>query len=496
MEYILRMKGITKKFPGVVALDHVDLDLLKGEVLALVGENGAGKSTLIKIISGVYQSDEGTLNIDGKSVEQLTPLSAIDLGIAVIYQELNFLDELSIAENIFIGNLPKKSKNGLIDYDELKENSWKIQQIVGLGHVDPFTLVKELSISEKQLVEIARAYSKDFKILILDEPTSALNENETQQLFKIIRDLKKQGKSIIYISHKLDEVFEVADRIQVLRDGTCVRVDKAGSMTKGEIVRHIAGREIKDFYPIGKRDYGETTLEVKNLSTVNLLKNISFSVKRGEIVGIYGLMGAGCTDIVECLFGLRKHTAGEILINGKVVNIKNPRCAIQNGIAYLPSDRRSQGIVPIHDVKTNISIIALEQFKKFNFLNLKKEREFAEEWITRLNIKTPSVYTLTESLSGGNQQKVIVAKWMAKTPGIFIFNEPTRGIDVNAKTEIYKQIDTLCKGGCAVVVVSSELQEIMGVSDRIIIVYMGRVVGELTRAEATQEKIVSYAIGQ
>ncbi len=496
MEYLLRINGITKKFPGVVALDNVSLDLLKGEVLALVGENGAGKSTLIKTISGVYQSDKGTLSIDGKIQEQLTPLKAIELGIAVIYQELNYLDELSVAENIYIGNMPKKGKNHRIDYKKLKENSWKIQKIVGLGHLDPFTLVKKLSISEKQLLEIARAYSKEFKILILDEPTSALNEKETQHLFKIIKDLKKDGKSIIYISHKLDEVFEVADRIQILRDGTCVKEGKANSMTKDEIVRYIAGREIKDFYPIGIRDYGEIALEVKNLSTVDLLKDISFSVKTGEIVGIYGLMGAGCSDIAECLFGLRKHTKGKFIIEGNEVNIKNPRFAIKNGIAYLPSDRRGQGIVPIHDVKTNISIIALKQCIEWGFLNLQKEREFAKGWIDRLNIKTPSVYTPTESLSGGNQQKVVVAKWMAKTPKIFIFNEPTRGIDVNAKTEIYKQIDSLCRGGCAVIAVSSELQEIMGISDRIIVIYEGQIVGELTKAEATQEKIVSYAIGQ
>ena len=374
--------------------------------------------------------------------------------------------------------------------------NYLLLKIFLLDHLDPLTLVKELSISEKQLLEIARAQSKDFKILILDEPTSALNEKETQHLFKIIKDLKKNDKSVIYISHKLDEVFEIADRIQILRDGTCVREGKAESLSKAEIVRYIAGREIKDFYPIGKRDYGEIALEVKDLSTADLLKDISFSVKTGEIVGIYGLMGAGCSDITECLFGLRKFTRGAIFIDGKEVNIKNPRHAIKNGIAYLPSDRRSQGIVPMHDVKTNVSIIALKQVMEFGFLNLKREREFAKRWIDSLNIKTPSVYTLTELLSGGNQQKVVVAKWMAKTPKIFIFNEPTRGIDVNTKTEIYKQIDNLCRGGCAVIAVSSELQEIIGISDRIIVINEGRIVGELTKAEATQEIIVKYAIGQ
>lgn len=491
----LRMENIVKKFPGVVALDNVDLKLYAGEVLALVGENGAGKSTLIKIISGAYQADSGDIYLNGEKMGKYSPKEAIDKGIAVIYQELNYLPYLSIAENIFVGNLPKK--NGIVDYKTLGERSRKIQMEVGLGHLDPFKKVMYLSTAEKQLLEIARAYARNANIFILDEPTSALNDEETKLLFNIVRKLQNAGKSIIYISHKLDEIFEICTDIQIMRDGKKVYEGKIDSITRNQIITEMVGRNIDDMYPISDREIGTEVLKVKNLN-YKFLKNISLSVNQGEIVGLYGLMGAGCTEVLDALFGVggKKASYEEYLVDGKAVSISTPIEAIREGIAYTPGERKTEGLILSQSVMSNISTVTLRKYRRGPILDLKKERSIAKKWIETLNIKTPSPDTPVVSLSGGNQQKVILSRWLDNSPKLFLLNEPTKGIDVGAKVEIYKQIEEICKMNCGVLIVTSELQELLALCDRIYILFEGRIVKQLAKNEMSKENVLKYALGE
>lgn len=492
VDKLLKLENITKRFPGVVALDHVDLAVDKGEVLALAGENGAGKSTLIKIISGAYQQDEGDIFLEGQKTVKLTPKKAIDSGIAVIYQELSYMPFMSIAENIFLGSQPKK--HGAIDYRSLYQKSMEIQKEVGLGHLAPDVKVQKLSTAERQLLEIARAYARNMRILILDEPTSALNDKETQILFKQINKLKSEGKAIIYISHKLDEIYEICNKIQIMRDGQVVHYGDLKDMTKQQIISLMVGREIKDMYPISKREFGADLLTARGLCN-DRLKDVSLCVKQGEIVGLYGLMGAGCPEVLESIFGIRKLTAGEIEIDGKSAPIKNPGAAIERGLAYTPGERKSEGLMLSQSVLSNLSMVTLKKYKRGPVLNLKREREAVKRWIDILRIKTPSIRTLVENLSGGNQQKVILARWLDNEPKVFLMNEPTKGIDVGAKVEIYKQIEDICKKKCAVILVTAELTEIMSVCDRIYVFHEGHVTGEFEKSQMTQEEIVKKAIG-
>ena len=429
------MKGIVKRFPGVIALNKVDLHIESGEVLAVVGENGAGKSTLIKIMSGAYQQDEGQVFFEGHDEGKMVPARALELGITAIYQELINVKGLSISENIFLGNHP--TKNHMVDYKTLYANSKAIQDEVGLSHRSPDELLGKLSTAEQQLVEIGRAYSKKLKVIIMDEPTSALNQEETDKLFALIRKLKAEGKGIIYISHKLDEVFEIADRVQVLRNGESVYEGQVANTTRDQIINSMCGRELKEMYPVSKRELGDVIFSIEGLTT-SFLQDISINVREREIVGLYGLMGSGCSDVVECAFGKRPYKKGKFTAQGKEIKIRKPMDAINASIAYVPAERKKEGLMITHPVLNNLTIVTLKQFVRGLFLDLRRERETAKTWVDNYRIKTPTLDTPVSSMSGGNQQKIVISKWVAMNPKIFLLNDPTKGIDVGAKVEIYK----------------------------------------------------------
>ena len=493
---VLSMQNICKSFPGVKALEDVSLELDRGDVLALIGENGAGKSTLIKILSGAYKADKGKIFFEGKPITITDPRDSINLGVSVIYQELNNSDPLTIAENIFMGDLPLTKAGHLVDYKKLKTDSLALLQRVGLYKYSPSTLVSELSIAEKQMVEIAKALSKKVKILVLDEPTAALNNEEIDILFRLIKQLAGEGIAIIYISHRLDEIFEISNKVQVLRDGSSIAMFNTHQTNKHELITMMVGREITDMYPARNTSgISEKLFDVEHLQS-DYIQDISFSVKQGEILGLFGLMGSGRREIVEMIFGARKRKSGVFKVDGKTVEINSPQNAKKYGIGYVPSDRKAEGLFLIHSVGTNITINILKFFlTKFHTLDFRKEKIIWRHWIDQLRIKTPSSTTQIDSLSGGNQQKVVVAKWLAAKPRLLILNEPTRGIDVGAKNELYNLINELSSQGIAFIMVSSELPEIMAMSDRILVVHEGRFKGELERSEFSQERLLTTAIG-
>lgn len=491
MQTVLRMEHISKAFPGVKALNDVSLSLRRGEVLALVGENGAGKSTLMKILSGAYVADAGEIYIDEQKMNYARPAEAMEAGVRIIYQELNNLPHMSIAENIFLGNWPKKS--GRVDYGRMKRECRALLERVSLD-VDPFCELGKLSVAQKQLVEIAKALSGNCKVLVMDEPTSSLNETETQNLFEIIRQLSAEGKAIIYISHRMDEIFAIADTVEVMRDGCLVGVHPMREITRERIIQLMVGREISDMYPKLEVAPGEVALEVRGL-TNSVIHDVSFHVRRGEILGLFGLMGAGRTNILEAIFGARKLSAGEIILGQQPVSIHSPAEAMQKGLAYLPSERKLDGLLLDHSVAENIVLASIERRLGVLRLKLKREMQIAKKWIAELGIKTPKPTSEVQYLSGGNQQKVVLAKALETEPEILLLNEPTRGIDVGAKIEIYNLIERLCQQGKAVVMISSELPEIMGISDRIVVVCEGRVTGELSRADFSSEALMNLAVG-
>lgn len=493
-ELCLEMKGITKRFPGVLALDRVDLDLRRGEILALLGENGAGKSTLLKILAGAYQKDEGSIRIDGKQYEFATPKEASEAGVTVIYQELNYLPELTVAENIFLGRQPTKGPLGRIDWDKMNREASKILAFMGIS-VNPKTLMSNLSMAEKQLVEIAKALSKNMKILVMDEPTAALNEAEVNKLFEIVRGMKEKGISIIYISHRLEELFEISDRVMIMRDGRRIDVVDTTATTKDELVTMMVGRQINEMFPKKYLEPGETLLEVRHLTNRTKVKGVSLTLKKKEILGIFGLMGAGRTSLADTLFGAEPLTGGEILIEGKKLNLRNAKDAIKAGIALVPSERKMAGLILGMSVKENITVATISELGKGLSINLRAETDKAQRWVKDLNIKTPSIHTVAESLSGGNQQKVVLAKWLEAKPKLLILNEPTRGIDVGAKVEIYNLMETFCEQGLGILMISSELPEILALADRILVMSEGRIAGEFTGEEATQEKLMKCAVG-
>lgn len=491
-DYLLRADNISKSFPGVKALDKVQLHVEKGKVHAVMGENGAGKSTLMKILIGITQPDTGTITLNGKEVSFHSVHDAIKAGFSMIHQELLPFPELTVAENIFMGRQPTKGFGGWIDRSRLYSDAKALMDKLGVT-IKVNRRMKELSIAEMQMVEIAKAISNKAEVIIMDEPTSAISGKEVQVLFNIIRDLTKQGIAVIYISHKMDEILEIADTITVMRDGKYIATHAAHELSKERLINLIVGRELNTIFEKRTANIGDTILSVKNL-TGEKFSDISFELKRGEILGIAGLMGAGRTEIIEGLFGLRKIDSGTVYIKGKKVTIRSPRNAIAQGIGLVSEDRKHTGLVLSSSVKHNITLASLSRNNGGMLLNLDKEKKVAATKIKEFNIKTPSANQLVNYLSGGNQQKVVLAKVLLNDPDIIIFDEPTRGIDIGAKAEIYKMMTMLAAGGKAIIMVSSELPEILGLSDRVLVVRNGKIVQEFAGADASQELIMKYAM--
>ena len=498
---ILAMRGISKAFSGVQALDGVDFDLNAGEVMALLGENGAGKSTLIKILAGAHPADSGQIAIKGQPVKIANPRQAQELGVAVIYQELELAEHLSVTENIFVGH-ELRTRLGLVDFKAMERQA---QELLNELHitVDPRTEVRQLSIARKQMVEIARVLSIEASILVMDEPTSSLptttstvEENEVEVLLHLIDRLRERGTAIIYISHRLDEVFRISNRITVLRDGRLVGVRQTENTTPEEIVSMMVGRDLEDLYGhVEKPKMGETVLEVRDLNLGGQLHNISFHVCAGEILGLAGLIGAGRTDLALAIFGVLPKDRGRVLIENQPVEITSPQQAIRAGIGYVTEDRKLLGLFLGISVRKNISAAITNQISRLGFIQQDKDRHMAQRFITELNIRTHSMEQHVRNLSGGNQQKTVLAKWMAAQPKVLILDEPTRGVDVGAKAEIYALMYNMVRQGMAIVMISSELPEILAMSDRIVVMREGRLTGMLNQAEADEEKVMAMATG-
>jgi inositol transport system ATP-binding protein len=489
---LLKAENISKSFPGVKALDKVNLTIEGGKVHTIIGENGAGKSTLMKILMGILLPDEGEILYKGVKVKLMSVQEAIKTGISMIHQELLPFPELSIAENIFMGNEPTSRIPGWINKREMNKNAALLMNKLG-AKVDVTRAMKELSIAEMQMVEIAKAISNQSEVIIMDEPTSALSNREIAILFSIIEELKQQGIAIIYISHKMDEIFKISDTITVMRDGKHITTCAINAIDQKKLISLIVGREINSIFDKKENTPGEVILSVTEL-TGEKFKDINFNLRRGEILGIAGLMGSGRTEIVNSIYGLEKIVKGDIFINGKKVKIRSPKDAIKNSIGLVSEDRKKYGLVLGSSVKHNISLSSLEKCKNGLFLNLKEENEIANAQINKLNIKTSSSDQLANYLSGGNQQKIVIAKVLLNDADIIIFDEPTRGIDIGAKSEIYKLMTQLATEGKALIVISSELPEILGLSDRILIIREGEIKAELSQAEATQELIMKHAM--
>ena len=490
---ILEMRGITKRFPGVLALDHVDLTVYPGQVLALVGENGAGKSTLMKVLSGVHQMDEGEILMEGKPVKIENPLASQLMGISIIYQELSVLDNMNIAENIFLGR-EKRKGNVFVNKKVMHAEARKLLDEVGLD-MDTHTMAGELSTAQKQMVEVAKALSFNSKIIIMDEPTSSLTETETDILFSIIRKLRDRGVAIVFISHKLAEIFAITDEVAILRDGVSAGRMKTEGCSENDIIKAMVGRDVNDLYAKQAAPIGDVVLEVKNLSTKGFLKDINFKLHAGEILGFAGLVGAGRSEVMRAVFGIDPKETGEVYIKGEKVEIKTPADALNHGMGFVPEDRKLQGLVLGMSVGKNTTLAALKAVaNKAGFLNHKLEKEMADKFVKALEVKTPSNDQLVKNLSGGNQQKVVIAKWLANNPDILILDEPTRGIDVGAKKEIHQLMSDLANQGVAIIMISSELPEVLGMSDRVVVMHEGHIKGELDRSEADQVSIMKMAV--
>ena len=492
---LLEMRGISKRFPGVVALDAVDFNIARGEVVALVGENGAGKSTLMKILGGVRQPDAGEIKIDGQSVKIHNVNDAIRLGIAFIHQELNVLDNLDVAANVFLGREPRNALR-LIDRKKIHADTAPLLQRLGLT-VSTRTRLDRLSIAQQQMVEIAKALSLNARLIIMDEPTSSLTLSETSRLLELVCELGEQGVSIIYISHRLGEIDECADRVIVLRDGR-----NAGELTHEEsshdkLVSLMVGREIKNFYVPPDAPKAPGFFKARNISSsLHPGKTVSFDAARGEILGLAGLVGAGRSEMAKSLVGLDRSPAREIFLDGKDISINTPRDAIDHGIYLVPENRRTEGLVVEMSIRENVSLPSLGNFSRFGLINRKHERQMAEQQVDSLQIKAPTVETLVLNLSGGNQQKVILGKWLAMTPRVMIMDEPTRGIDVGAKAEIYRLMRALAARGSVILMISSDMEEVLNVSDRIAVMHEGEISGVLDRADCNEENVMQLAIGK
>lgn len=484
---ILQLREIRKEFPGVLALNNVHLEVNQGEIMALIGENGAGKSTLMKVLTGVYQRDSGEILFRGKSVSYANTRQALDDGIAIIHQELTLIPQMTVYENIFLGCEPK-GKLGVIDKKYMREKSTELLKSLHV-ELDPNSVVKSLSIAQQQMVEIAKVLLYDAQVIIMDEPTDALPDEEAENLFIVLRKLREQGKAIIYISHRLKEIFEICDRVTVMRDGEFVGESRVSDITNDRLVEMMVGRTLDEQFPHIETERGEEILKVEALES-GLVHEINFSVHAGEIVGIVGLVGAGRTELAQTIYGCYPYTGGSVRVRGRGVGKGSIKKAIQAGIYYMTEDRKQNGLVMLQDVRENMTLSSLKNVSRFGAIRAKKERELAEEYRARTNVKTPSIFQRVSNLSGGNQQKVILAKALLTVPEVLILDEPTRGIDVGAKKEIYSLINDLKQKGKAIVIISSEMPEILGMSDRILVMHGGVIKGELSRAEATQEKIM------
>ncbi|MEG2193576.1 MAG: sugar ABC transporter ATP-binding protein [Terrisporobacter sp.] len=491
---MLKMEGVSKSFPGVKALDNVNITAYGGEVTALMGENGAGKSTLMKILSGVYTKDEGKIFLQGVEANIHGIKSAEDLGVTIIHQELSVINNLTVAENIFLGN-EKVNKFGKIDKKLMLERSKMFLEQIGCD-VNPNELAGNLNVGEKQMIEIAKALTKNAAVIIMDEPTTALTEVETKNLFKVIENLKSKGLAIIYISHRMEEIFAICDSVEVLRDGKYAGTARIADIDNDKLITMMVGRKIEDQFPYRVVKKGKVILDVKNLSSKAGVKNASFEVKEGEILGVAGLMGSGRTELAKTIFGAYKKTDGTVEINGKKLHGGNIGEAIKNGICYLSEDRKKEGCVLGLSVSDNMTIANLNRYEnKMLVLDKKKEASDVDDYINKIRIKTPSPEQYIKNLSGGNQQKVILAKWLLTKPEVLIIDEPTRGIDVGAKKEIYELLNELKASGKAIIMISSDMPEVLGISDRIMVMSEGKITGEVSREEATQEKIMKLAVG-
>jgi ribose transport system ATP-binding protein len=488
------MIGIDKRFPGVVALDAVDFDLYSGEVHVLLGENGAGKSTLMKILSGAYRKDAGEVRLEGRAVEIGSPKWARDQGISTIYQEFNLIPQLAVAENIFLGRERSKFP-GIIDRRRAIREAQEILDDLGVD-ISAKSRVADLTVAEQQMVEIAKALSLKAQIVIMDEPTSALTDRETEELFTKTNRLKDRGVGVIYISHRMEELFQIGGRVTVLRDGRKVATHQLSEVTPEELVRLMANRDLKEHFPRVRTKRGKELLSVRNLSRKGQLDKVSFFLRSGEVLGVAGLLGAGRTALARAIFGVNSFDEGEIWVRGKPVSISSPAVAIRHGIGYLTEDRKKQGLVLKLSVKHNISLPSMKSVAKKGFLNRQMEKKLADRYISDLEIKTPSADVKSVFLSGGNQQKVVLSKWLARESEILIFDEPTRGIDVGAKVEIYQLMNRLTANGAGILMISSELPEILGMSDRVLVMRAGRIVEEFEAGDATQERILGAALGQ
>ena len=491
-EFVLEMIDVSKSFPGVQALKNVSFRLRPGTVHALMGENGAGKSTLMKCLIGLYQMNSGKVLLNGQQTHIHTPLEASRHGISMIHQELSPVTERSVAENLFLGRVPVTGKV-LVNHKALYQKAKETLETLGID-IDPHEKMGNLTVAKMQMVEIAKAVSQDASIIVMDEPTSSLTSNEVRQLFGMIHSLKEKGVAIIYISHKMDEIFEICDEVTVFRDGEMVGTDLVSNMDIQKLIHLMVGRDLDAMFPKVDCPITDVIMEVKDLAAGKAFSGVSFELRRGEILGFAGLVGAGRTEVLETLFGLRKKTAGTVKIKGVEVDIKNPGDALKNGLAMLTEDRRGTGIIPVSSVSSNIVVANLKKYvRKSGFINHRKIATDADEYIDKIEIKTPTKETLIQNLSGGNQQKVLVARWLLTQPDILFVDEPTRGIDVGAKAEIHSLITKMAGEGKAIIMVSSEMPEVLGMCDRILVMHEGKQTGIIDRADASQERIMAYA---